>query len=92
MIYLLLALQWADIVTTVLALRVPGTREVNPVLNPLFEKFGVLPVMLTVKALYAVLIIGAVPYMSVYSDTMILAVSALYMYVVYNNYQIYKNG
>lgn len=92
MIYLLLALQLADIVTTVLALRVPGTREVNPILNLLFEKFGVLPVMLTVKALYAGLILFAVPYMSVYSTIIIIALCALYTYVVYNNYRIYKNG
>ena len=58
LIVLLVALQALDAASTLFALRLPGLGEANPILRPLFERFGAMPVLLAMKgALIALLLV-----------------------------------
>lgn len=83
-IYLVVALQVADLVTTVIALRNPRLGESNSVLRWLFERLGVIPTLVIVKgAVIALLVFGGRE-----MGLPILAVlTVLYVWVVVNNYR-----
>ncbi|HCB48980.1 MAG TPA: hypothetical protein DEP47_05530 [Chloroflexi bacterium] len=76
------ALQLGDIYTTHTALK-QGGRELNPVLAYLFGKFGHMPVLVVSKVIAVSLV-----YLYVLNVPIILGIlSALYVYVVFNNYK-----
>ena len=86
---ILLALQLADQVSTVIALRKPNLVESNPLLAPLFKLFGVLPVMLVAKAVLA----GYLFYVQAWVPVQVLLLlSAGYAYVVYNNFKLIRSN
>ena len=86
---ILLALQLADLVSTVIALRKPNLVESNPLLAPLFKLFGVLPVMLVAKAVLA----GYLFYVQAWVPVQVLLLlSAGYAYVVYNNFKLIRSN
>ena len=88
-LYILLALQLADLVSTVIALRKPNLVESNPLLAPLFKLFGVLPVMLVAKAVLA----GYLFYVQAWVPVQVLLLlSAGYAYVVYNNFKLIRSN
>jgi hypothetical protein len=82
---LLLALQVLDIISTVLALRRPGTVEANPLLAPLFARFGALPTLLVVKSAVCALLWQ---YQADLPLWLLLPLCAGYAYVVVNNFVI----
>ena len=86
-LYILFALQTLDLITTVIALRKPSLVESNPLLNPLFKVFGVLPVMLVGKTAVA----GYLFYVQAGIPVQLLwLMSAGYAYVVVNNIKLIK--
>lgn len=80
-------LQIADIVSTVYALRNPNVREVNPLLQPLFDKFGALPVLLVVKIMF-------ISFLLIFKDQLSILVLVImlagYIYVIVNNINVIK--
>lgn len=81
-LYLLVALQLIDLVSTVIALRIPGMTERNQVLKPLFDKFGVLPVLLVAKAAAIGIFIR---YALDVDARLIWLICAAYTWLAYNN-------
>ncbi|WP_174875201.1 DUF5658 family protein [Vogesella oryzae] len=57
LIILLIALQLADILTTVYGLKLVGVREVNGLLAPVMNCMGVLPSLLLFKGLFVALLL-----------------------------------
>ena len=87
--YLLAMLQVLDVISTVVALRNPKLHEANGVLKALMVKIGVLPTLLLVKGLFIGLLIlywHQVPVEVLYGLT------ALYCWVVYNNFKLIRGG
>ena len=85
MIYLLIALQLADIATTHYALRFKIGTEANPFMRRLFDKFGHERVLLVSKTLFVVLLLVAQDYIMIEA---LYALVALYVYVVINNVKV----
>jgi len=83
-IYVLLALQALDLISTVIALRNPNVSEANPFLAPLFKQFGALPTLLVLKSAFAVFLYfqhALIP------DQLIWIACAGYAWVVVNNFK-----
>ena len=88
-LYLLFLLQVLDALSTIIALRKPSLVESNPLLNPLFKVFGVLPVMLVAKAVLA----GYLFYVQAWVPVQVLLLlCAGYAYVVYNNFKLIRSN
>lgn len=88
-LYVLLALQALDLITTYIALKNPNLVESNPLLNPLFKIFGVLPVMLALKASFAAFLFwqqAGIPVQFLW------LLSAGYAYVVVNNIKLIRSN
>lgn len=88
-LYVLLALQALDLITTYIALKNPNLVESNPLLNPLFKLFGVLPVMLVLKAVLAAFLFwqqAGIPVQFLW------LLSAGYAYVVVNNIKLIRSN
>ena len=88
-LYTIFALQALDLITTVIALHNPNLVESNPLLNPLFKAFGVLPVMLAGKAAlawYLFYIQAGIPVQ------LLWLMSAGYAYVVVNNIKLIRSN
>ena len=87
--YTLLTLQALDLITTYRALKNPNLVESNPLLNPLFKLFGVLPVMLVLKASFAAFLFwqqAGIPMQFLW------LLSAGYAYVVVNNIKLIQGA
>lgn len=76
-------LQIADIWTTLRALEL-GAREMNPLLNWLFQRFDALPVMVIVKLIG----LWVLWYVDAYLLTM--ACCVVYLWVVLNNWKVIR--
>ena len=88
-LYILIALQLLDLISTVLSLRNPNNFEQNIILNPLFKLFGPLPVLIVFKAA----MIGFLLYEEALIPQEILwLISAGYAYVVAKNFSIMKSS
>ena len=85
MLYLLIALQLADIATTHYALRQKIGVEANPLLRTLFDKFGHEVVLLVTKGVFVAFLVYFYEY--IYVEALYL-VAALYCYVIYNNLKV----
>jgi hypothetical protein len=87
MIYLLIALQLADLATTHYVLRKGIGTEANPLLKRLFDKFGHERVLLITKAAFIVwllLLQGFIP------DAVLWLLVAFYVWVVVNNLRVIR--
>lgn len=89
MIYLLIALQLADIATTHYALRTGIGTEANPVLRKLFDRFGVVPALLAIKGGFIAFLWWAASLVPV---EVLYALTAFYVWVIYNNLKIIFNS
>jgi hypothetical protein len=87
-LYLLITLQVLDLLTTVIALRNPKLTEGNSILNPLMDKFGVLPTLIVVKGAFIGLLFWAAPQVPV---EVLYLLCAWYCWVVYNNIKLIRN-
>jgi hypothetical protein len=87
-LYLLIALQVADIVTTVIALQGPA-HESNPILKKIMDRIGVVPTLLIVKG-------GFIAFLWYYQATLPVEVLGMlcvfYAWIVVNNIQTIKKG
>ena len=81
-LYILIALQILDVITTVVALRNPKLQEGNSILKPLFDKFGALQTLVVLKLTF----IGwlYVFAQQVHQDVLYILIAA-YIYIVANN-------
>jgi len=87
-IYILIALQALDLLTTVVALRNPKLTEGNGMLKPLMDKFGVLPTLLGAKGAFIVLLLWAAPLVPV---VVLYLLCGFYAWVVWNNLKLIRN-
>lgn len=87
-LYLLILLQVADIVTTIIALQGPA-HESNPVLKKLMDKIGVLPALLIVKGL-AIAFFWY--FQAMIPQAVFWLLCAFYVYIVYNNLMTIRKG
>jgi hypothetical protein len=85
--YLLIALQIADVISTLVALRNPKLREANKFLLRLFELFGQAPTLIGTKAIFIAFFWWAHPY--VY-EPVIWALCVFYAYIVVNNVRLIR--
>lgn len=88
-LYILIALQVLDLLTTVIALRNPKLTEGNGILKPLFDKLGVVPTLLIVKIAFVTLAIWAAPQVPV---EVLYALIAGYGWVVWNNVKLIRGS
>ena len=88
-LYVLFALQALDLITTYIALKNPNLVESNPLLNPLFKLFGVLPAMLALKASFAAFLFWQQAGIPV---QLLWLLSAGYGYVVVNNIKLIRSN
>lgn len=87
-LYLLILLQVLDLLTTVIALRNPKLTEGNGILKPLFDKLGVLPALLLIKAGF----IGWIFYWRAdLPEWTIMVLIAGYAYIVFNNIKLIRS-
>jgi hypothetical protein len=87
-LYLLIALQVLDLVTTVIALRNPKLTESNGVLKPLMDKFGVLPTLIVLKGAFIALLWWAAPLVPV---EVLYLLTAGYCWIVINNVKLIRS-
>jgi hypothetical protein len=88
MLYLLIALQAIDAISTIVLLQRPGFAEGNKILAKLFDKFGIVPTLVVIKGSF----IAWVLYFQAELPQEILAVlCAGYVWVVYNNVKKFGN-
>ena len=85
MLYLLIALQLADIATTHYALRTGIGQEANPFMRKLFDKFGHEVVLLVTKGIFIAFLVAFYEYIRVEA---LYLMAALYCYVIYNNLKV----
>ena len=85
LLYALLILQVLDMCSTVVALRNPLLAEGNPLLKPLFDRFGALPTMVVVKVGFMATVWAAQDYIHPIGLWVLLA---FYSWVVYNNIKL----
>lgn len=88
-LYILIALQVLDLVSTVIALRNPDLTEGNGILKPMFDALGVVPALVVVKLGFIGLLYWAAPQVPV---EVLYALIALYVWVVYNNIKLIRNS
>ena len=88
-LYVLLVLQALDLISTVIALKRADLVESNPLLNPLFSRFGTLPVLLVVKGALAGFLWWA---QAGVDPRLFWLLSAGYAYVVFNNFRLIRNA
>ena len=89
MLYVLIALQVLDLLSTVIALRNPKLREANGILKPLMDRIGVLPALLLAKGA----LIGLLWYWQdqIYVEEIYLLIAG-YAWVVFNNIKLIRNS
>jgi hypothetical protein len=90
LIWILIALQAADVATTVLALRA-GAVEANPVMRALQMRLGTLTGTLAMKALFIAVTLGAHFTVGVHLWALACLI-ALYVYVVVNNLVVIRRA
>jgi len=88
-LYILIALQALDMISTVIALRNPNLVESNVMMNPLFKIFGVLPVMLVLKAGFAAFLFWQ---QAGIIQVVLYTLCVGYAYVVYNNFKLIRES
>lgn len=84
-LYLLLLLQVADAVSTILCLKNPRLQESNQLLKELFNKLGIVSTLVLIKGGYAVICWLAVPYAA---PSAVWIIIAAYVWVVFNNIKL----
>jgi hypothetical protein len=85
-IYLLIALQLLDAVTTIVALK-GDAYESNPILKKIMVKIGVVPTLVLVKG---GVIVFFLYYQASFPPVIIWLMCAGYVWVVYNNVKVIK--
>jgi len=85
LLFLFILLQIADCLTTVYILK-QGGREINPFMNWLFGKVGILAALIGMKLIVTIALVA------VWNEWLTLGLDAAYLGVVgWNSYQIYKS-
>lgn len=88
MLYLLIALQVADIITTIIALRGPA-HEANPIVAWFIAKIGLVPGLIVTKGL-------AIAFFWYFQaqipEVVFMLLCAFYVYIIYHNVQTIQKG
>lgn len=88
LIYIFIALQVLDAVSTVIALD-GGGHEVNPILKKIMDKIGVIPALVLVKG-------AAIAFFWYYQellpDPLVLLLCLGYIWILYNNIQVIREN
>ena len=88
LIYIFIALQVLDAVSTVIALD-GGGHEVNPILKKIMDKIGVIPALVLVKC-------AAIAFFWYYQellpDPLVLLLCLGYVWILYNNIQVIREN
>jgi hypothetical protein len=88
LIYIFIALQVLDAVSTVIALD-GGGHEVNPILKKIMDKIGVIPALVLVKG-------AAIAFFWYYQellpDPLVLLLCLGYVWILYNNIQVIREN
>ena len=87
-LYLLIALQVADIITTIIALQGPA-HESNPIIKKLMDKIGIVPALVLVKGGFIAFLWY---YQAMLPQAVLLLLCAFYAYIIYHNVQTIKKG
>ena len=89
---ILIALQILDILLTKTLLESGNGKEANPIMRKLIEKFGLTPALIVSKLGAMVIVFYCLIYLTpiIVSICCLIAFNALYLWVVNNNYKIYK--
>lgn len=87
-LYLLIALQVADIVTTIIALNGPA-HESNPILKKLMDKIGIVPALVLVKGGFIAFLLY---FQTMLPQAVIWLLCAFYTYIIYHNVQTIRKG
>ena len=88
LIYIFIALQVLDAVSTVIALD-GGGHEVNPILKKIMDKIGVIPALVLVKgAAFAFFWY----YQELLPDPLVLLLCLGYVWILYNNIQVIREN
>jgi len=85
LLVLFILLQIGDFATTYLAIQSGKGHEANPLIASLFDKIGVIPTL----SIYKIIGIACGIYLMNYW-IVLLVLNLIFIYVVYQNYQIYK--
>lgn len=87
-LYILIALQVADIVTTIIALRGPA-HEANPILKKMMDLIGVVPALLLIKGAFITFLWQ---YQALLPVELLWALCAFYVWIVLGNVQTIRKG
>ena len=86
LLVLIIALQVADIATTIIALK--NNVEANPVMRFFFNKVGVVPALLLIKLAFVGFLVVFRHDIHIHA---MYVVAALYAYIVFNNVKILQS-
>jgi len=92
-LYILIALQLLDLLTTVVALRNQRLTEGNSVglIQKMMDKIGVQPALVVIKLAFAAIIFWALPLIPAELAAVPWLVAAGYCWVVYNNIKLIRS-
>jgi Domain of unknown function (DUF5658) len=85
LLMIIVALQLADIVTTVLCLNTGKAHEANPILSKLFDAIGVIPALVLIKGAFIATLIWAAPHVD---PALLWLCVAAYAWVIFNNLRV----
>jgi len=85
LLYLTIALQVADILTTIYAIQLGKGVEGNGILAPFFNTVGLVPGLLISKGVFVVLLLWAAPLVPL---EVLGLVTGFYVWVIYNNIKV----
>ena len=86
--YLLILLQLADVITTIIALERPA-HEANPLLKKIMDAIGIIPALVLVKGGFVAFLWY---YQALLPIALIVGLCAFYVYIVYHNIETIKKG
>lgn len=87
-LYFLILLQVADVITTIIALEGPA-HEANPIMAKIMETIGVVPALLLIKGAFITFLWQ---YQALLPVELLWALCAFYVWIVYGNIRTIQHG
>lgn len=87
-LYILVALQLVDMVSTIIALR-GQAHESNPILKNIMDAIGIVPALVLVKGGFIAFLLY---FQALLPVALIVGLCAFYVYIVYHNIETIKKG
>lgn len=89
LLYLVIFLQFADAISTTIALKSPNIQEKNPILRKLFERFGILQTLVIIKSIFCIVLILYYTTIPLY---ILIGIIVVYLAVIVNNLIVYRKS